>query len=546
MARHEPDVEDEAATREGSSSFLEQAKSLVDAGDMQAALQLLQEHDDAGTNRRPSHDAAIGRLLLRADNPQAALTYLRRAMDAQGEKAAPGLRRGFAMALLGSGQYEAAGREFNELLQAGVKMTQPNCLAAVELFRACNDIGSGGGGVSPQLMIAKAKSLATAGHPVAAAWLLAGRRADYATVPFAYDAMLARLSMRNGDRETAISILQQRRDLDDGNAVEPNVRSLLGTALFEIGRVEEAGRELSLAIDGGAPVTRTGMLVAVNSYRRNTGDGEPIDTSFGMGSTFVDEAKRLVYVAIPKNASSLLKATFVMNTRHRDAYVKSGESIHEFCDKITTEPVDRGMIMQPGYFRFVVLRDPLQRLVSAYLDKFVRRRFLKSNVRAEKERRLSLRAQQVLNTIRWAQEEAGVPYDPLRSISFAEFVRFLAKADDAKCNMHWMPQTQITGTNPGVYHHIGKVDRLNETLDLLSKRFGFVPETSLQGNHARAATHIAHHSENAELAEPYRALPEELDAYENNMPMPRAFYSPELKRLTEERFAADVAFYAKA
>jgi hypothetical protein len=109
-----------------------------------------------------------------------------------------------------------------------------------------------------------------------------------------------------------------------------------------------------------------------------------------------------------------------------------------------------------------------------------------------------------------------------------------------------MPQYRVVGTDLSVYHHVGKVERLDETLALLAERFGFVTQTGPQGKSPVVPAHIAKFDEATELAEPYRALPAELDAFENNMPVPARFFPPDIKALVEERFAADVALYRQA
>ena len=535
---------DAAPDEETPAAVIGQAKMLSNKGDDAGALRLLRARRSDWPKRPPAYDAAIGRLLQRVGGPGEALAFLADAFENFPGKVPGVLRRALGMVLLEEGRTLEAGRELATLADDGGEVRQPAAQAAVDLYRAVTELEARHRDVTPNDVLHSAQRLVAEGKRPAASLLLATQRARFEDVPLRYDEQLGRLALRAGDRTTALATLTRVRD-GYGDAVPPSLRAALGTVLFETGQVNEAGHELSLAVEAGAPVTRTGLLVAINSYRRGAG-GIQIDTSFGNGSTFVDPAKKLVYVAIPKNASSLLKATYLLNSHHRGAYQASGASVHDFCDRLAVPEVPRGEFMGGDYFRFVVLRDPLRRLLSAYLDKFVRRRFLNRNAQGETGGALSLRAQQVMNTIRWAQEAAGVAPDLLRSITFEEFVRFLARADDAACNMHWMPQARITGTDLSLYHHVGKVERLKETLGLLTERFGYQPETSLDANLPRAASHIAKHVTHSALEAPHSALPQELDRFEENMPPPDQFYTPELKALVEARFAEDVAIYRAA
>ena len=140
----------------------------------------------------------------------------------------------------------------------------------------------------------------------------------------------------------------------------------------------------------------------------------------------------------------------------------------------------------------------------------------------------------------------GISHDPQRSISFAEFVRFLSRADDLDCDVHWIPQVCLAGRDLGIYDHVGRVDRLDETLSLLASRFGMTPETNMLPHHARGALHDANYSETSALKNPFDALPRELDEYVDGVPMPEQFYTEELQNLVSERYAEDFALYASA
>ncbi|HTZ70746.1 MAG TPA: sulfotransferase family 2 domain-containing protein, partial [Acetobacteraceae bacterium] len=191
-------------------------------------------------------------------------------------------------------------------------------------------------------------------------------------------------------------------------------------------------------------------------------------------------------------------------------------------------------ILAPDHFRFVVLRDPFRRLLSAYLDKVVR---------TWRNQHTYLRFNLLRETIAGAQRLAGLAYDPLRSISFEEFVHYLADTDDAACNLHWLPQYRFAGRDLGIYHHVGKVERLADTHALLADRFGYRTETWPEVPRPSPRRHTARYSPDARLAAPHLALPRELDAHEDSLPEPDRFYTPTLRQMVAKRFAEDVALY---
>jgi tetratricopeptide (TPR) repeat protein len=512
-----------------TQKLLARARELADADEYEKALALLHLQRGKLDIVPPAFDAAIGRLSLQAGRADEAVDYLTRAHSSYGDKAPAKIVVMLADALLRAGRVEAAGQALNKLRQSGARISRPAHHAAIDAFshRATDALDSGP--PTPWRILAQAETLADRRERQAAPELLATHRNDWAAVPEQYDAALCRLSLRSGDQNAAVTCLSRAAEGSRG-AVPAMIRQALGTALFSAGRVDEAARQLDAAMKEGAHIARADLRIAVASYRNSTDEDETIETSFPKALTLVDHDKKLVYLSLPKNACTLLKATFVMNGRHREDYLSRRTPIHAFCNELTARPLQRDLIMGPDYFRFVVLREPMHRVLSAYLDKFVRKRHAKDR---------NVRAQQMANTIRAAQALAGIPYDPERSISFEEFVRFLPTVGDGELNMHWMPQSRSVGTDLSIYNHVGKVERLKETLELLESRFGFVQMPV-------ALRHIANFSEGASLRDPHRALPHELDEFEHAMPMPELFLTPALREILGQRYAADVALYASA
>lgn len=518
------------------------ARALSEADDIEAALALLLAHRPGLKRVPPVFDMTLGRLLVRQGDPAAGAEYFLCAREAFGATMPSGARRDLAMALLESGRVESAGRELAALLDEMDAASRPAwaaraaCLAAIEAFRHANGPELDTGPDSPCKILAKAELLAEAGDAASGAALLTAHRSAWPAVPPGYDAALARLSARSRDWPAEIARLTQVRDACRGR-VAPGFWIEFGTALFEAGMIAEAGGALHQAVLENVPVQRLEHRIAIDMHRRQAGDMAGCDTAFPRSATLVNPESRLVYVAIPKNACTEVKAHFVLNSPFRDAFLATRSPIHDFCGTLAATAVPRETIMGSDYFRFTILRDPRRRLVSAYLNKIVRPR---------RNRLHYLRLPLLARTIRGAQEIAGLDYDPVRSITFDEFVRFLARADDTDCNVHWMPQYRFTGTDLSAFHHVGRVERLADTLDLLAERFGWIDEAALIADICSAGRRLTKYSDASTLAAPYQALPRELDEFESNVPPFTHFYTPELTRIVEQRFAQDVALYAAA
>ena len=467
-------------------------------------------------------------------DPAEAVEYLRQTrqgfLDAKTKVPRP-LNRALGSALLALGKVEEGGQALSLTVKAGATLTQPALRAAIEAFHHADPANLDGGPATPYRIIAQAELMARERDFAAAAALLADQ--TFPSVPPAYEIAQARMILHSGDPETALSRLTQAAPLYP-EGLPREARQVLGSALIDVGRFMEGGKELSRIAGEGAAVNRPDAILAVNRYRASTGERPLLDTRFPVPHTLVDPVRGLVYLSIPKNACTLLKATFVMNGPHRAAYLASGRDIHRFWSSLKKENPPPDSLMSPDYFRFVVLRDPARRLLSAYLEMFVRNRH---NNTPEI-------AWHVTRTVRETQAALGISHNPERSISFAEFVRFLSRADDLDCDVHWMPQVCLAGRNLGIYDHVGRVDRLDETMSLLTSRFGMTPETSMLPHHLLGAAHEATYCETSALKNPFDALPRELDEYVDGVPMPEQFYTEELKNLILKRYAEDVALYA--
>jgi len=524
------------------ADILARAKALSERDDVDAALALLLAHRPGLKRVPPPFDMLLGRLLVRQGDPAAGADYFLRAKETFGAAMPSAARRDLAMALLDSGRVESAGRELSALLDSMDVASRPawttraSCLAAIEAFREAVDSDLDSGLPSPCKIRARAELLAEAGDAASGAALLTAHRSAWPTVPPGYDAALARLSAQSRDWRAEVARLTQLRDASRGR-VSAGFWFEFGTALFEAGMIGDAGTAFHQAVLEGACVHRLEYRILIDTHRRRAGDKAGYDTAFPKSATLVNPDRRLVYVAIPKNACTEVKAHFVLNSPYRDAFLATRSPIHDFCGGMTATPVPSEIIMGQDYFRFTVLRDPLRRLVGAYLNKIVRPR---------RNRLHYLRLPLLERTIRGAQEIAGLDYDPLRSITFEEFVRFLARADDTECNVHWMPQYRFVGRDLSAFHHVGRVERLQDTLDFLGDRFGWIDEAGLVADICGSTRRLTKYSDASDLAAPHQALPLELDEFESNVPPYTRFYTPELKRIVEDRFAEDLSLYAAA
>jgi tetratricopeptide (TPR) repeat protein len=522
---------------EAPRDVMARARELLAAGDSDGALAILQEGEKKFDDVPPPYDAMLGRLLLQKGDARAAIGHLNGARVGYGPGMPVEQRRDLAAALLLTGRIEGAGREFKLIEQGGGKVVRQSFRAAIEAYKHRESDDLDKSPPTPYRVLAEAEIRFHDMDIEGARKILDDGVAEHGerwgALPPAFDALRGRLCLRNEERADALTYLTRARDAWSG-PLPIHVRHPLGVALFETGQISEAARELNQTIRDGGSVGRAELLIAINSHRAKSGENDPMDVRFARNVTIVDPDRKLAYVSIAKNACTFLKTRVILNSRHRENYLASTETIHRFCGTLIGQSpqVTPG---DPEWFKFVVLRHPLSRILSAYLDKFVR---LNPN-----EDRYT--AMQVARTVRETQASLGLPEDPARSITFEEFVHYLAATPDEQLDMHWMPQYLVTGTDLGLYDHVGTFEHLSETLEMLVTRFGF-READGDPSPRRLELRRTRYNAEADVSGAFRLFPQDLAAMREGYPPAQQFYAPELEKLVRARYAADIALHEAA
>ena len=177
---------------------------------------------------------------------------------------------------------------------------------------------------------------------------------------------------------------------------------------------------------------------------------------------------RLLYVPVPKaGCTALLWALAELAglserdfARSRKLEVTRSLAVHDLFvwgPSLTLE--ERGseelewILHSPDWLRFTVVREPLRRLWSAWVSKLLVRepRFVA-----------------MFGDEEWFPTPPSSSEDVLRS--FRRFVSALSEQDPAWHDPHWSPQVDLLGTTELAYGHVGRLERVAETLDVLGER----------------------------------------------------------------------------
>ena len=182
---------------------------------------------------------------------------------------------------------------------------------------------------------------------------------------------------------------------------------------------------------------------------------------------YVDDRLHYVYDLVPKVACTTWKSVLlelVARTRNLTLPGKMADIVTDLrvTDGILprlvlfTDDERRRRLRDPNYFKFTFVREPLERLVSAYADKFglrVNRYYAK------------VYGRQILRRYRGANAtdeelETGM------GVRFDEFVRYLletiATTPSNLLDTHWMPQHILVQPCAVGYDVVGKFETLHE------------------------------------------------------------------------------------
>lgn len=256
----------------------------------------------------------------------------------------------------------------------------------------------------------------------------------------------------------------------------------------------------------------------------------------------LNRERRFVYCPIPKVAMTSIKLWVLLVAEGRsDPRVSYEEVSERLRARASFRKLSRGEVRStlrdPSFFKFVFVRNPWSRLVSAYIDKFlpVRRqaREVIAAIRARERPRGTSRIGRpswiaaLTRTSRGGQEEED---DCRAGITFRQFIEYLGSRDPGSLNRHWRPQHLFLGRHE--FDFVGKLERLDEDFGYVRRKLDIAIELPRRNATAYAESDSDIHDCLADWP------PERLRALDR-FPGYRSFYSPDLAEVVGRVYAAD-------
>lgn len=244
------------------------------------------------------------------------------------------------------------------------------------------------------------------------------------------------------------------------------------------------------------------------------------NNDFPFGDYLADPSRRLVCAAIPKSGCSELKHWFI-SLVEPERLLDPSFRLHAYCRATHTlawfAPQERERLLRES-FTMAFVREPVSRVVSAYVEKFVRA--------ATGE--LFEPAREVI---------AALGVEPTRGITFREFVSYLAGSPDEHLDSHWRPQAAFLRGGGVRIDLLGRMESIPSMLGALGQALGM----PLRADGRRNATGYTP-ARGVNVADVPSALLHESGV----LPPVSDLIDEELRERIEQRFRDDAMLYEGA
>ncbi|KAJ8397535.1 hypothetical protein AAFF_G00438110 [Aldrovandia affinis] len=186
----------------------------------------------------------------------------------------------------------------------------------------------------------------------------------------------------------------------------------------------------------------------------------PLQRKTVLQHILVNDEHRFLYCYVPKVACSNWKRVLkVLSGALENIHVK-GKMDHKsdllFLSDLKPEEIRYRL---KHYFKFLFVRDPMERLLSAYRNKFGEIEAYQRKYGAEIVRR-------------YRKNPGKATGD---DVTFAEFVRYLLDEDAERMNEHWMPVYNLCQPCAVPYDFIGSYERLQDDARYVLQRVAAPP-----------------------------------------------------------------------
>ncbi|XP_068108021.1 carbohydrate sulfotransferase 9-like isoform X1 [Hyperolius riggenbachi] len=175
---------------------------------------------------------------------------------------------------------------------------------------------------------------------------------------------------------------------------------------------------------------------------------------------YVEHSHKFIYCEVPKAGCSNWKR-IILSLNDSLGLTLNELRYHiihasPYMHKLSSYASDKQEEFLANYTKVMFTRDPLERVVAAYRDKFLHGNdgYYGKNVQSIIRKKL------------------GIKPNATRHITFKEFVRFVVVEDPRYRDTHWKPMYQLCDPCSVHYNIIGKLETVNQDAEFVLKTIG--------------------------------------------------------------------------
>ncbi|XP_053330319.1 carbohydrate sulfotransferase 9-like [Spea bombifrons] len=199
-------------------------------------------------------------------------------------------------------------------------------------------------------------------------------------------------------------------------------------------------------------------ILETSCRQRNLTNPSKRITSFLSNRLFVEPRHKFIFCEVPKVGCSNWKRVMFLLTTNLSTKAEhiQHDAIHQtrLLKRLSNFPPEQQQMMLRNYTKVMFTRDPLQRIVSAYRDKFLHSAGYYATI---------------ANTIKSRFRESVNSED---AVTFQEFARYVLGENPRRMDIHWMPMHYLCDPCNVNYTILGKFETLKRDADYVLKTIG--------------------------------------------------------------------------
>jgi hypothetical protein len=234
----------------------------------------------------------------------------------------------------------------------------------------------------------------------------------------------------------------------------------------------------------------------------------------------INHKYKIIYCPIPKNACTFFKEILIENSEHQADFKQSKLDVHRYIRQNEVKLTDFSCLSNSEYLKIAIIRNPYDRLVSGYFNKFV------------KPQKVIPIVKNIVNNV---YEFQGLEPDHQKSITFSQFIEYLSRTDDSHLNEHWRSQYFFLGMGLVKFDVLDSLENISEIVQHLEVRLGIKISD-------RKIKNKTNYIEPENPKNWHQMYPQELRKFQK-LPTTKALYTDELIALVQHRYALDLEMY---